>query len=85
MSAHLSETRIIPIGQNSRISDLFEQLIAEVENKRPGYELLSASLLMHLVSLIARKKEGLGVLPSDQPDRRLLDAMKHIHATIQKK
>ena len=55
LKAELAEGSVFHIGQRMSIVDLFDGILAEVQNKDIGYELAASSLLMTLMSAVSRR------------------------------
>jgi AraC family transcriptional regulator of arabinose operon len=83
--AKLAEQNIFHVGVQDELTLLFNQIIDEVTNKNPAYELLSASLMIKLVSLISRKLIIGQEIPTDRRYSAILDSIQYIHRNYEKK
>jgi len=80
--ARLSEGHVFNIGIHDDIINVFEHLITEMTNKRAAFELLSASLLIQLVSLIARKLEKITITNQNVGAERIYKTIEYIYIYI---
>ena len=73
----LAQRRIIRLGQDGAVVELFERIIEEIERKEKGYEMVAASLLMQIIGIIGRRMERGGATGFRQ--EQIGPALERIH------
>lgn len=79
VSTGFSEKSIQETGVCGEMVQLFEKMIDEITEKKPGYEMLASSLLMQIMSLIRRKTDTTASNNQNDRDRRIQETMQYIH------
>jgi len=85
VSTDLSEGFTYKVGTDSEIVDIFEKMIAEVAEKRIGFENTSSSLLMLLLSTISRKYQLVNDTSIRNENQKLTESVQYIHKSYEYK
>lgn len=85
INAKISENGIFNIGVSPDIVNIFENILIEVTEKKIGYDLISTSLLMQILSLISRKAEVVDSPEISFKGKRINESIKYIHKNYGKK
>lgn len=85
VNAGLSEKTFFSVGTRDEIAGLFERMITEVTDKRTGYELMAASLLLNIVSLITRQLDENSVESTGSSSMKIHESVKYIHKYYDRK
>ncbi|MDI4647336.1 AraC family transcriptional regulator [Cohnella hashimotonis] len=77
--AGLLANQSVQAGADDRTVELFEAMMEEVRDKKPGYELASSSLLSYLFSMIARRNASDSVFDAGPVRNEIYESIKYIH------
>lgn len=70
---------VYDVGECDEVAQLFKRLIKEISAKKHGYETVTSSLLMMIISLLGRKLYIHDMLKKEDYDPRIDKAVEYIH------
>ncbi|OAB45748.1 AraC family transcriptional regulator [Paenibacillus antarcticus] len=78
-TAELAEDGPYFVGINNDLAEMFEDIMNELRDKKPGYELASASLLSYLLSIISRQITQGSDVQANKSRTEIYESIKYIH------